>query len=158
MWPEMGIEFQVFTASLFINPQNSEIELQDQYSTNSFDLSFPLKLLILAFRRAQERPNVARNGYRIPSAHCTLSIQPQNSEIELQDQYSTNCFDLSLPLKPLILAFRRAQERPNVARNGYRIPSVHCTLSLKTLKWDCKTNTQWIFIVQACPESYYLHL
>src|SRR6266436_6072746 len=98
MWPEMGIEFQVFTASLFINPQNSEIELQDQYSTNSLDLSLPLKLLILAFRRAQERPNVARNGYRIPS--------------------------------------------------------VHCTLSLKTLKSDCKTNTQWIFIVQACPESY----
>src|SRR6266446_2066242 len=72
MWPEMGIEFQVFTASLFINPQNSEIELQDQYSTNSLDLSFPLKPLILAFRRAQERPYVARNGYRIPSAHCTL--------------------------------------------------------------------------------------
>src|SRR6266567_3370032 len=117
--------------SLCINPQNSEIELQDQYSTNSFDLSLPLKILILAFRRAQERPNVARNGYRIPSAHCTLPsqcINPQNSEIELQDQYSTNCFDLSLPLKPLILAFRQAQERPNVARNGYRIPSAHCTL------------------------------
>src|SRR6266566_1472666 len=151
MWPEMGIEFQVFTASLFINPQNSEIELQDQYSINSFDLSLPLKLLILAFRRAQERPNVARNGYRIPSVHCTLCIKPQNSEIELQDQYSTNSFDLSLPLKLLILAFRQAQERPNVARNGYRIPSVHCTLpyssSLKTPKLNCKTNTQPILLI-----------
>src|SRR6266446_3917105 len=103
-------------------------ELQDQYSTNSFDLSLPLKLLILAFRRAQEHPNVARNWYRIPSVHCTLCIKPQNSEIELQDQYSTNSFDLSFPLKLLILPFRRAQERPNVARNGCRIQSLHCTV------------------------------
>src|SRR6267378_1952014 len=101
MWPEMGIEFQVFTASLFINPQNSEIELQDQYSTNSVDLSSPLKPLILAFRRAQERPNVARNGYRIPSVHCTL----------------------------------------------------HYASTLKTLKSNCKTNNQCIFMVQVCPES-----
>ena len=86
-----------------------------------------------------------------PGVTASLLINPQNSEIELQDQYSTNSFDLSSPLKPLILAFRRAQERPNVARNGYRIPSVHGTLpyasSLKTPKLNCKTNTQPIFMI-----------
>src|SRR6266446_2151343 len=105
--------------SLCIKPQNSEIELQDQYSTNSFDLSLPLKLLILAFRRAQERPNVARNGYRIPSVHCTLCIKPQNSEIELQDQYSTDFHGLSLSLKLLITAFRPTQKCPKRQGNGY---------------------------------------
>ena len=123
MWPEMGIEFQVFTASLFINPQNSEIELQDQYSTNSFDLSFPLKLLILAFRRALERPNVARNGCRIQSLHCTVpytsSLKLQNSEIELQDQYSMDFHGLSLSLKLLITAFRPTQKHPKQQGNGY---------------------------------------
>src|SRR6266446_5595061 len=129
--------------TLCIKPQNSEIELQDQYSTNSFDLSFPLKLLILAFRRAQEHPNVARNWYRIPSVHCTLCIKPQNSEIELQDQYSTNSFDLSFPLKLLILAFRRAQGRPNVARNGYRIPSVPCTSCIKPQNPEIELQDQY---------------
>src|SRR6267378_3212032 len=143
MWPEMGIAKCSWHPSLLINPQNSEIELQDQYSTNSFDLSLPLKLLILALRRAQEGPNVARNGYRIPSVHCTLCIKPQNSEIELQDQYSTNSFDLSFPLKLLILAFRRAQERPNVARNGYRIPSVHCTLCIKPQNSEIELQDQY---------------
>src|SRR6267143_1088225 len=91
MWPKMGIEFQVFTASLFINPQNSEIELQDQYSTNSFDLSFPLKLLILAFRRAQERPNVARNGYSMPSVHCTLLYSSTLNTPKLNCKTNNQC-------------------------------------------------------------------
>src|SRR6266567_461563 len=73
MWPEMGIEFTVFTAPfLYIKAQNSEIELQDQYSTKFYGLSSLLKQLIPAFRQAQERPNMARNGYRIHSVHCTL--------------------------------------------------------------------------------------
>jgi len=74
MWPEMGIEFQVLTAPFLpyaSKPQNSEIELQDQYSTNSLDLSFPLKLLILAFSRAQERPYGPEMGIEFPSVHCS---------------------------------------------------------------------------------------
>ena len=94
---------------------------------------------------------VADDPFPIHPNLAALSIKPQNSEIELHDQYSTNFYGLSLLLKLLIPAFRGDQERPNVARNGYRLQSVHGTLlyawSIKTPKLNCKTNTQPIFMI-----------
>ncbi len=156
-------------AALSIKPQNSEIELHDQYSTNFYGLSLLLKLLIPAFRGAsfpmhqgsklrnwiaqlifnqflwtkfalkamnqdlQTSPRTSKCGQKWVensrcSPHPSLCIKAQNSEIELQDQYSTNFHDLSSSLKLSIRAFRRVQERPNVARNGYGLQSVHPSL------------------------------
>ena len=94
------------------------MELQGQYSTDSQALSWALKVWFIALRRLQEHP-------KLPSIHinnyCLLSccIKCQNSEMELQGQYSTDSQALSWSFKVWFIALRCCQERPKRWRNGY---------------------------------------
>ncbi len=154
MWPEMGREFQVFTLSF---PMHQGSKLRNWIAQLIFNQFLWTKFALKAMNQGlQTSPRTSKCGQKWVenskcSPHPSLCIKAQNSEIEFQDQYSTNFHDLSLPLNLWIRAFRRAQECPTVARNEYRMQGVHFTLlyasSLKTPKLNCKTNTQSIFMI-----------
>ncbi len=132
MWPEMGIEFTVFTAPF---PMHQGSKLRNWIARPILNQilwsKFSLKAVNSSFQTSpravnssfQMSPRTSKCGQKWVynsqcSLHTSLCIKAQNSEIEVQDQYSTKFYGLNSPLKQLIPAFRRAQEHPNVARNG----------------------------------------
>jgi len=128
-----------------------ETKLQYRHSMYFYSLSFSLRWLIPAFRLAQEHPNVSRNGYRMQSVHSTPSIHQAS---KLQNWIvkpilnGSSCSEFVL--KAINQGFQMSPRMSKCGQKSVRIHSVHCTLSyasrVKTLKLNCKTNTQPIFM------------
>src|SRR6266567_4016032 len=106
--------------------------------------------MIYSFKTHPETSKMSRYRYNklSYSLHLSCCIKCQNSEIELQAQYSTDPQALSWTSKVCFIALRRPQERP-------KRPSIHIinevtsstspvASSVKTPKFNCKPNTQRI--------------
>ncbi len=96
------------------------------------------------------------------SLHLSFCIKGQNSEIELQAQYSTDSQALSWTLKMWFVALRRIQERAKRAgihvQNKATLSISPATSIIKSSKWNCTSNTQWNHKIKADSESYCLQL